>query len=289
MPLLQRVNGMSFQVADAWFTGCIYARIPPTELSSVSGTDVVVQGLQMMPYGAVARSLEARLQRLLLLSTADNTLLLMEWSEGHTAVRTGSGNLVLLDQVRLPFHVLQFLRQEPEVETRSAPSADAGKVHGARLLRTFPWEADSLLRRTPADEPRRSDTTSASGCTDSDSSTTGGSSDACDSDGLGMQPPQRVRLEGGRNSQDASLIRDFPSYGLGLVDQNSGRILRSLDQQTLQGQMQKKTDMQGQLLAVTPLPSHPGVLASIVRKVSPSQQHCPPTLWLAEVELIQVH
>ena len=254
---------MTLQVATKWFTGCTYTRIAPPVLGSVSGTDPVVQVLQTMPYGKLARSLEAKMQRLLLLSTADNCLLLMQWSESNSGTTTGSGNLVLLDQLRLPSPILQFLRKEPEGEGVCTNSILAGSERDLRLLRSFPWEADSLLRVLPTDESQPGHSRRDCGSTESDGSTIGGSSDAREGDGVDTQS-QRPPVVKMQSYHIGSLSRDFRSYGLAMVEKRTGRVLRSLDEHTL-NQLHKSTGSQGQILSVAPLPSHPKVLVAIVR------------------------
>lgn len=260
-PSIPRISGMNLQVAGTWFTGCTYTRVAPPGLESVSGTDPVVQFLQIMPHGTVARSLEAKMQSLLLLSTADNSLVLMQWGQKRSNVWTDSGNLVVLDQVQLPCRILQFLRQDPGREARSSHSPESPYERGPRLQRTFPWEADLLLQPLPTAEATRSPNPRGR-CPDSDCSTIGGYSDAGESDSLRHQPHVPHTLSAGTNRVGA-LIRDFRSYGLAVVEKNEGRVLRSLDEQIWQQSEHSNREVEGQVLAVTPLPSHPGVLASV--------------------------
>ncbi|CDJ59599.1 hypothetical protein EMWEY_00023380, partial [Eimeria maxima] len=152
MPSIPRVNGMTLELADVWLTGCTYTRLAPPHLSSVIGTDPIIQALQMMPFGEVARSLEAKMQRLLLLSAADNSLLLLQWRESGSDLITGSGNLVLLDQTRLPFPVLQFLRQEPEAPLMADCQGNNIRERTCRVLRAFPWEGDLLVSKAALDD-----------------------------------------------------------------------------------------------------------------------------------------
>ncbi|CDJ65369.1 hypothetical protein ENH_00004140 [Eimeria necatrix] len=257
-----RVSGMSLEVAEEWFTGCTYTRLAPAALSSVSGTDPIIQALQLMPFGEVTRALEAKMQRLLLLSTADDSLVLLQWSEGSCGFASGSGNLVLLDQIRLPFPVLQFMRQRPGRGTTWPCSEPSPGENEGRLLRSFPWEASSLLgtvseNGTAGDHPER-----IAENVDSDSSTTGGTTDTCDSE-QGYTKSHgcsniRFRLGGMR-----SLRRDFRSYEIALVDKRSGRILRDLDQDNLRSS-HDGAESGSEFLAVAPLPSLPGVLVSVV-------------------------
>lgn len=265
---MQRVSGMNFQVAGAWFTGCTCTRLPPPGMNSACGTDPVVQFLQTMPYGAVARSLEAKMQRLLLLSTADDALLLMQWSERRSSVVTGSGNLVLLDQLQMPSPVLQFLRREPSEETRASLERGTRLTHRGRLLRAFPWESEQLLPPVSAVEgsPRRGNGNEAS--TDKDGRSTGGCKGVGNSDEVNKQP-QTGPTGGAAERHVGSLSTDFSSYGLAIVEKDSGRVLSSLRDLRLQRSENKKKDkLDEHFLAVTPLPSNPGVLASIVSKQS---------------------
>lgn len=260
--VLQRVSGMSLEVAEEWFTGCTYTRLAPAALSSVSGTDPIIQALQLMPFGEVTRALEARMQRLLLLSTADDSLVLLQWSEGSCGLASGSGNLVLLDQIRLPFPVLQFLRQRPgRGTTWSCFEPSPGENEG-RLLRSFPWEACSLLRTvsdngTASDHPER-----VAENVDSDSSTTGGTTDTCDSE-QGCTKSHGCSNIRFRFGEMRSLRRDFRSYEIALVDKRSGRILRDLGQDNSRSS-HDAAESGAEFLAVVPLPSLPGVLVSVV-------------------------
>lgn len=258
-------------MADTWFTSCTYTRVAPPELSSLSGTDPIVQFLQNMPYGEVARSLEARMQRLLLVATAENALLLMQWSERPGCKLPASGSLVCLDQVQLRAPVLQFLRQEPNSGPFAAPPDCSSSDCSARLMRTFPWEGECLLRRLPVAETAKNCNANST-CTDSDSATTRAGSDVCDSAETRRKPQKGLPIKD-RSYQVHSLVRDFPSYGLAIVDKTSGRVFRSLDHRALaQEKKQNAAESQGQLLAFTPLPSRPGVFASIVSKQNAS--HC---------------
>lgn len=265
--LLQYDNGKSFHIGDAWFTGCTYAHIAPPVLSSVSGTDPVMQVLQMMPFANMARKFEATMQRLVLVSTADCALLLLRWSEKPTAVRTGSGSLVLLDQVRLPYPVLQFLRQEPQAwKPLTGQPEEVLLEHNCSIKRALPWEAELLVRQAVSDEALQGNTISdgifrgSGSTTASGSSTNGGNSE-------GERPQRRIRsVSKGRGSHVGPLVRDFPSYGVGIVLKSSGRVLRSLDPQVLHSAHGGTQEPEGQLLAITPLPTVLGVLASVVSK-----------------------
>lgn len=258
LPLLQRLSGMSLQVADSWFTECTYARVAPPELGCVSFTDPVFQFLQTMPCGPVATALEGRMQRLLLLSTADSALLLMQWSESRSSASTGSGNLVLLDQIQLPSPVLQFLRQQPEETLDSDLAQDAQLRRRSRLFRAFPWEVDLLVQPVAHTQTPDSDASS------NEQLSLSGSTTACSSEGerqqAGKGPPlvKKTRAIGA-----GSLARDFATYGVAIVLRNSCRVLRSLDPRTLQ-RVQCEETAEGQVLAIAPLPSLSGLLAFLV-------------------------
>ncbi|OEH77694.1 myosin heavy chain [Cyclospora cayetanensis] len=263
MASIPHVKGPSFEVAQAWFTGCTYTRIAPSRLSSITGTHPVIQVLQMMPYGTVTRSIEAKMQRLLLLSTADNSLLLLRWSERSTDTISGLGNLVLLHQLQLPSSVLQFLRQVPEDTMECGGVLSEHKDAEGRLKRSFPWDSEALLLNGQADEATQSYARQRNNGSrmDSDGSTIEGMSESWESDGYVAQSQPQAR-DGVTCTDSPSLTRDFQHYGIALVEKSTGRIVRSLDQHTLQ-QLRDGVHSKSQILAVTPLLSSPGVLVSI--------------------------
>ncbi|CDJ48979.1 Myosin IJ heavy chain, putative [Eimeria brunetti] len=259
MPSIPRVSGMTFELADVWLTGCTYTRLAPAHLSSLAGMDPVIQVLQMMPFGEVTRSVEAKMQRLLLLSTADNSVLLLQWSERTGDPITASGTLVLLDQVRLPSPVLQFLRHEPEIPFKEAYQGNHSQDHACRLLRAFPWEGDLLVPKSTTDDEQSigfdsSDSTSASS---------------------GNSKPWSSRVEGRRLLRSAhnkakgknagSLVRDFPYYGIAIVLAKGQGIMHTLDDQALQRRAQNTSLHESELLAVATSPAFSGLLVSLRR------------------------
>ncbi|CDI75431.1 Myosin IJ heavy chain, putative [Eimeria praecox] len=259
MSSVPRVEGMTLELADVWLTGCTYTRLAPPHLSSLTGTDPIIQALQMMPFGEAARSLEAKMQRLLLLSTADNLLLLLQWSERGGDPITSSGNLVLLDQISLPFPVLQFLREGPEEGCCSADLQRLGIENRDRLLRAFPWEGESLLPPLPANAASQNRPGRASGYAESDDSTSGSACSSSDIDQSGVKS-QTSSDAGYPSDPIQSLKRDFNTYRVAMVDKNTGRVVRELEPNNLQP-MPNNADSKGQVLAVTCLNS--GVLASV--------------------------
>ncbi|CDJ48978.1 FMVIB, related [Eimeria brunetti] len=259
MPSIPRVTGMTLELADVWLTGCTYVRLAPPHLGSITGTDPVIQVLQMMPFGEVARSVEAKMQRLLLLSTADNSLLLLQWSERKGDPTTASGNLVFLDQVRLPFSVLQFMREEPERGRGCLNSLGRDTKGNDRLLRAFPWEVESLLPATPADTAPEMHPGRTSVYADSDGSTSESASGTPEGDQFGSKSRMPSDEESPRD-QIGSLTRDFKSYGVAMVDKSTGRVIRALDPISLQAPPDS-ADSKAQVLAVTCLNS--SVLASV--------------------------
>ncbi|CDJ39888.1 Myosin IJ heavy chain, putative [Eimeria tenella] len=254
-----RVSGMSLEVAEEWFTGCTYTRLAPAALSSVSGTDPIIQALQLMPFGEVTRALEARMQRLLLLSTADDSLVLLQWSEGSCGLASGSGNLVLLDQIRLPFPVLHFLRKEPLPVSLSPQMADETNESDLRLLRVVPWEADSLVPRLIVGD------NSCNNIDLSDSTTASGSSTSDWKCGLERRRPQKSGHARTKERKLGLLLRDFPLYGIALVLSDGSRVLRSLDEVASQPRQNTTGDQESQLLAITPLPARSSVFTSLRR------------------------
>ncbi|KAL8425226.1 hypothetical protein Efla_006544 [Eimeria flavescens] len=257
LPVIPRLQGMTFHLADSWLTGCTYTRVPPAWVSRARCSKALMQFLQQMPNGPVARSLEAKMQRLLLFVTAENKLLLMQWSEKRTHITTGSGNLVLLDEIQLAYPVLQFLRQQPEEKETIGDSVTARSDRGARLLKAFPWESPLLKHKPSLEEASRSNN-----YPESHADTTSGLSDAGCKARL-SDHTQDSSTSRAKENQAGSLSLDFPSYGLAMVDRTSGRITHSLDQHAVQPHLPETTDTQGHLLAITPLPSDPGLLASI--------------------------
>lgn len=238
-------------MADTWFTGCTYTRLTPPELSSLTETDPVVQFLQNMPYGTAARSLEARMQRLLLVATAKSALLLMQWSEKPKCKPPAFGNLLLVDEVLLPSPVLQFVRQEPKNAPFGGLDGCSFAENFARLMRAFPWEGENLVKsagtRTRAVHKRGS--TSDSECRAN-----------LRTSKTDLQKQPKAKLTTGCES--ISLVRDFPTYGVGLVLRNSGNVLHSLN---FNAERHQRIDpAEGQLLAITPLPALRGGLASLV-------------------------
>ncbi|CDJ68109.1 hypothetical protein, conserved [Eimeria necatrix] len=259
---------MSLEVAEEWFTGCTYTRLAPAALSSVSGTDPIIQALQLMPFGEVTRALEAKMQRLLLLSTADDSLVLLQWSEGSCGFASGLGSLVLLDQIRLPFPVLHFLRKEPLSVSLSSQTADEANESGLRLFRAVPWEADSLVASLIIGENSRSsidlsDSTTASGSSISDWK--------CD---LERRRPQKSGHARAKERKNGLLLRHFPLYGIALVLSNGSRVLRSLDEVASQPRQNTTGHQESQLLAITPLPARSSVLASLRRFRDGSVKFC---------------
>ncbi|KAL8441454.1 hypothetical protein Emag_007150 [Eimeria magna] len=256
---IPNLKGMSFEVARAWFTVCTYIRVPPPGLHHANGSEPLVQFLQTMPHGPVARSLDAKMQRLLLLSTADDKLLLMQWSERRSCCgTTGAGNLVLLDQVQLPYSVLQFLREAPAEDLAAAPH----ERRKTSLLRAFPWEADALMPRRASKEAPICHNTHNEEIVESDVCTTSGSSDV-GSGGLGTNQ----QLSVGRAEEESDLTHNFPSYGIAIIKKScTGCITRSLTEQRHSSYEHDSKQAEGHVVAVTALPSRPGLLASIVRK-----------------------
>ncbi|KAL8440934.1 hypothetical protein Emag_007605 [Eimeria magna] len=251
-----RLEGMSFAIADAWFTACTYTRIAALSSSSASGAGPLAQFLQQMPYGPVARSLDARMQRLILLSTAENKMLLMQYSEKQTCVATAAGNLVLVDQVQLAHPILQFFRQEPGEEKLGSHAAAASPERHARLRRAFPWEADSLMPPLQSERGTELQRTDSKNNFDSDGGTSNGFGEAQKD----HHEPVAVRTT---NSQGKTLCKDFPSYGVGIAERSSGRIIHLLDKQAWQDNEGDGKKNQGHLLAMAPLPSQPGHFASL--------------------------
>ncbi|KAL8441155.1 hypothetical protein Emed_007605 [Eimeria media] len=258
-----RLEGMSLTIADAWFTACTYTRVAARSLSSASGAGALAQFLQQMPYGRVARSLEARMQRLLLLSTAENKVLLMQYSEKRSCVPTAAGNLVLVDQVQLTHPILQFFRQVPGEEEHGPLAAAASPERHARLCRAFPWEADSLMPPLQSKNGTGLQRADSDDCVDSDGGRSNGSDDEVKCNGEVQKDNHKLAAVKTTNRQGGTLSEDFPSYGLGMVERSSGRIIHSLDKEAWQDNEGDGKKNQGHLLAMTPLPSHPGHVASL--------------------------
>ncbi|CDI82078.1 hypothetical protein, conserved [Eimeria acervulina] len=200
------------------------------------------------------------MQRLLLLSTADNSLVLLQWSERSGDPITGSGNLVLLDQIRLPFPVLQFLREWPEKGCHVSNSEGIDIKNSARLLRAFPWEAESLLCAVPADAESPNPPARTSGYADSDGSTAQSVCGNSEVDEFGAKSRMPALDAGDPRDQIGSLTRDFKSYRVAMVDKTTGKVVRALDPSSLQS-LPDNTDSRNQVLAVTCLNS--GALASV--------------------------
>ncbi|KAL8453025.1 hypothetical protein Emed_001081 [Eimeria media] len=257
---IPNLKGMSFEVARAWFTACTYVRVPPPGLRHASGSEPLVQFLQVMPHGPVARSLDAKMQRLLLLSTADNKLLLMQWSERPSCCGpTGAGNLVLLDQVQLPYSVLQFLREAPAEDLAAAPH-ERPKL---RLIRAFPWESDALMPRRASKEAPNFHSACNEEFVESDVCTTSGSSDVGSG---GLRTNQQLSVSRTEGIPDLRL--NFPSYGIAIVKRScTGSVTRSLCEQAHPSHERSSKQDEGHVVTVTALPSRPGLLASIVRKL----------------------
>ncbi|CDI75430.1 hypothetical protein EPH_0005320 [Eimeria praecox] len=268
MSSVPRVKGMTLELADMWLTGCTYTRLAPPHLSSLTGTDPIIQALQMMPFGEAARSLEAKMQRLLLLSTADNLLLLLQWSERGGDPITSSGNLVLLDQITLPSPIMQFLRCEPEAPFMGACEGNDSQERTCRLLRVFPWEEDLLISKAVTEDDQStvidsSDSTSASSMSSNRWS--------------GQVEGHRFQRSGQNKAKSrsvGSLVRDFPSYGIAIVLTNSSGIAHTLDDRVLQ-RRQKKTCLQGsEILAVASSRALSGFLVSLRRLHDGSLRLC---------------
>ncbi|KAL8436706.1 hypothetical protein ACSSS7_001492 [Eimeria intestinalis] len=249
------LKGPSLEVARVWFEACTYIRISPPGLRHASGSGPLVQFTQMMPHGPVARSLDARIKRLVLLSTADNKLSLMQWTDRPSCCgATNAGELVLLDQIQLPYSVLQFLREAPAED-----SAHEGR--STRLMRAFPWEADALMPRGASKQAPTFQNACNEEFVDSDACTTSGSSDV-GSGGLRNNPQLSVRSD----EEVADLKLGFPSYGIAIVKRTcTGSITRSLTEETHPTRDRDSQQHEGHVVAVTALPSCPGVLASIWR------------------------
>ncbi|CDI77584.1 hypothetical protein, conserved [Eimeria acervulina] len=210
----------------------------------------------MMPFGETTRSLEAMMQRLLLLSTADNSLVLLQWNERNGDPITGSGSLVLLDQIRLPSPVLQFLRHDPET-----PIMEACYIHerACRLLRTFPWEGDLLVSKSVAEDDQSkgiesSDSTSAS--------STGSNPWSCQVEGHRLQRSAHAKA---KSRNVGSLIRDFPSYGIAIVLANGSRIVHTLDDKAMQRRQRKTSLQDSEVLAVSTSLALSGLVISLRR------------------------
>ncbi|KAL8271397.1 hypothetical protein Esti_004731 [Eimeria stiedai] len=259
------LKGMSFEVARAWFTVCAYMRIPPPELRHASGSESLVHFLQLMPYGPVAQSLDARMQRLLLFSTANNKLLLMQWSERRSCCgATGAGNLVLLDQVQLPYSVLQLLREVPAEDLAAAPHESPA----ISLPRAFPWEADALMPRRASKEASTFRNACNEEFVESDACTTSGSRDV---GGGGLRNNQQLSVS--RAGEVSELSLHFPSYGIAIVS-CTGSITRSLTGQRHPNHERNSKQHEGHVVAVTALPSRHGLLASIWRLPNDALRLC---------------
>ncbi|KAL8424895.1 hypothetical protein Efla_002845 [Eimeria flavescens] len=246
-----RLAGMSFDIATVWFTGCTYTRIPPPNLRRITRSHPLLQFLQLMPQGPAARSLDSRMQKLLLFSTADNELLVMQWSEKTTSIASDSGNLVLVEQLQLPHPILQFLRQEPEEGVVPLCASTSHINHPGSLLRALPWEANSLLLRLQCETPSAFEGAENGGCFDSDAGVTR------HRNRMSFGGLRKTSIGKTKESPIGSVIGDFPSYGLAIVEGSAGgRVLRSLSKQALQSNGPDNNDSHGRLLAVTPLPTH---------------------------------